>query len=85
MKKLVIGYGSLNFTVNGDMWECRTISPDGSQSRLIGTIHMAVIDTDDQLIRDQFVELMKRSFLFAIQKATGEDFQAEFSEEMPIQ
>ena len=79
MKRHPIGYGSLKFTVNGDMWECRTISPDRSQSRLIGSIHMAVIATDDDLIRDQFVELMKRSFLFVIQKTPanngGRSFQ----------
>ena len=85
MKKLAIGYGSLNFTRNGDMWECRTISPDGDISRLIGAIHMAVIATDDHLIRDQFVQLMKQSFLFAMREATGEDLQAEFLDKMPIQ
>jgi hypothetical protein len=85
MSKHVIGAGSLTFRRNGDMWECHTISPDGDKSRLIGAIHMALVATDDPLIRDQFVELMKRGFLFAMQKAAGlEDLRAEFSEERPV-
>lgn len=70
--------GALKFGRNEKMWECHCISPEGD-SKLIGSIHMAVIATDDDLIRDQFVELMKRSFLFVIQKTPanngGRSFQ----------